>query len=152
MTTEHAEDHYEGEVGPSRNRMPIDREGLTVKLEITTPTGMVHEGYITANRNDDGSLGEIFLAGFGKAGSTLEGWVQLSAMLFSIALQYDAEFPMLARKIGHMKFDPYGFTKDPKIPRCNSVPDYVVRWLALHFGDEKLQADMERIGRETGVT
>lgn len=151
-STNTAEDRYEGEVGPKRARMPVTRAGLTVKVEITDNNGFTHEGYITANRNADGSLGEIFLTGFGKAGSTLEGWVQLSAMLFSCAIQFGAEFPMLARKISHMKFEPYGHTTDPNIPWCNSVPDYVVRWLALHFGSTRLQTDMAKIRAEMGQT
>lgn len=128
--------------------MPVDREGKTTKVEITDLQGFVHEGYITANRNEDGSLGEVFLTGFGRAGSTLEGWVQWSAMLFSICLQYGAEFPMLARKTAHMKFEPYGNTTDPKIPWCNSVPDYIVRWLVINFGDAWLQTDMAKITKE----
>ena len=35
-----------------------------------------------------------------------------------------------------MKFDPYGTTTYEAIPWCASVPDFVVRWLAIHFGDE----------------
>jgi ribonucleoside-diphosphate reductase alpha chain len=141
--SENAEDRYEGPVGPDRIRMPRDRSGMTVKVEITSPIdGQTTEGYITANANPDGSLGEIFLTGFGKAGSTLEGWVQFAAMLFSIALQYGAEFPMLARKISVTKFEPYGSTNHPDIPWCNSVPDFIVRWLALRFGDDMLNDDL----------
>jgi hypothetical protein len=145
---DNAEDGMEGEVGPNRQRMPKDRRGKTVKVEISTPTGQVQEGYITANRNEDGSLGEIFLTGFGRAGSTLEGWTQLSAMLFSYILQYGGEFPVLARKISHMKFEPYGTTTDPDIPWCNSVPDYIVRWLAKEFGDARLRTDLAKINAE----
>lgn len=148
-----AEDRYEGAVGLNRQRMPTDRHGVTVKVEITDPTtGLCHEGYITANRNADGSLGEIFLAGFGKSGSTLEGWTQFAAMLFSYVLQYGGEFEVLVRKTAHMKFAPFGHTTDPQISWCNSVPDYIVRWLALHFGDARLQTELAKIAAEMRTT
>lgn len=153
MSPPNAEDAYEGDVGPQRRRVPVTREGLTVKVEITSPvTGQTQDGYITANRNLDGTLGEVFLTGFGKSGSTLEGWTQFAAMLFSIGLQYGMELQMICRKTAHMKFDPYGKTTDPEIPWCNSVPDYMVRWLALHFGDIRLKTDMARIAEEMSTT
>jgi hypothetical protein len=137
----------EGYVGPQRRRLEPDRSGITHKVEIDGPGGKV-EGYIIANRHGDGSLGEVFLQGFGKQGSTLDGWVQLSAMLFSVALQYGAEFPMLARKISYVKFEPYGKTNNPLIPECRSVPDYIVRWLALEFGSAQLNVELERIHKQ----
>lgn len=110
------------------------REGVTTKVEITSATtGEVQEGYITANEVD-GKLFEVFLTGFGKAGSTLEGWVQLSAVLLSLAIQSGAELSELVSMIEDMKFDPYGMTNHPDIPECSSVPDLVMKWLALKFG------------------
>jgi hypothetical protein len=116
-------------------------------VEIRAESGLF-EGYVFANSHEDGTLGEVFLAGFGKEGSTLEGWVQLSAVLFSIAIQYGAELPMIARKIAHMRFDPYGPTSDPQIPWCASVPGYVVHWLALRFGAPDLADEMRAIAEE----
>jgi len=145
----HSEDSYEGEVGEQRRRMPTNRTGRTIKVEITSvEDGQVQEGYITANSFEDGTLGEIFLSGFGKSGSTLEGWIQVAAMLFSIAIQYGAEFPMLARKVAHTKFPPYGPTNDPEIPYCRSVPDYVVRRLAYWFGTPELRQQLQDIDKE----
>lgn len=139
----------EGEVGERRRKMPDDRAGRTHKIEIRDETdGTLYEGYVTANLHEDGTLGEIFLHGFGKEGSTLEGWTQVAAILFSIALQYDAEFPMLARKLAHMKFPPYGYTSERGIPWCSSVPDYIVRWLALEFGGVELNEELARIAKE----
>lgn len=147
--TETAEDEYEGKVGPNRRRMPIDRHGITHKVEIHDEIhGGVQEGYITANCQDDGTLGEVFLQGFGKSGSTLEGWVQLCALLLSTALQYGAEFPVLARKVSHMKFPPHGKTDNPDIPYCRSVPDYLMHWLVLRFGDDELGAELRKIDQE----
>ena len=117
-----------------RRRMPVDRKGKTHKVIIhDVTTGQTQEGYITANINEDGTLGEIFLTDFGKDGSTLQGWVQVSAMLASICIQH-GEFPTLVRKLGQMKYPPYGPTDNPTIPSCTSVPDYIIHWLVHAFG------------------
>jgi ribonucleoside-diphosphate reductase alpha chain len=130
----------EGYVGPDRKRLPDTREGITHKVKIN---GM--SGYITANDHPDGSLGEIFISGFGQLGSSNAGWVNAFAIMLSIGLQYGAELPMLARKFSHMKFEPYGETDDEEIPRCRSIPDYVLRWLAYRYGDEELKKELQAI-------
>ena len=48
--------------------MPRERESITHKFSIAG-----HEGYITAGKYEDGSVGEIFLTDIGKEGSTLAG-------------------------------------------------------------------------------
>lgn len=103
---------------PNRHRMPSDREGVTHLVKIG---GM--NGYITANRQQDGTLGEIFIHGFGQLGSTNAGWVNSFAIMVSISLQYGVGLPMLALKFAHMKFEPNGETDNPEIPRCYSIPD-----------------------------
>lgn len=147
--TPNAEDEMEGEVSPQRHRMPSDRVGLTHTVKIQDEvTGQTQEGYIHGNVNEDGDLMEVFLSGFGKSGSTLEGWTQLAAILLSTALQYGAEFPVLARKISHMKFPPYGPTDNPEIPRCRSVPDYIMHWLVFRFGTTELWEELQAIDKE----
>jgi hypothetical protein len=131
----------------TRRRLPAERVGLTRKVEIYTPLGTV-EGYIIANKHPDGHLSELFIQGFGKEGSTLEGWVQLSSLLFSVSLQYGAEFPVLARKIVQMHFEPFGKTSDEEIPWCASIPAYIVQWLALRFGTPELSADLTQLTAE----
>lgn len=133
-----------------RHKMPMTRKGITHKVEIHATTGGLFEGYITANLHPDGTLGELFLAGFGKEGSTLEGWTQVAALLFSFALQYGAEFSTLARKLAHTRFEPCGPTSNPDIPYCHSVPDYIVQWLALKFGPVELRKDLARISESLG--
>lgn len=144
----HAEDAMEGEVGPGRKVMPKNREGFIHKVEITTPNGNRVDGYIIANPFEDGELGEVFLQGFGQGGSTLDGWTQAFAIMLSISLQFGAELPMLSRKFAHMKFEPFGTTDNPDIPRCQSVPDYIFRYLGYRFGDDKLKAELRKIDEE----
>ncbi len=131
------------------HKLPHERFGKTTKVEITCcVTGGVQEGYITANTDESGVLREVFLEGFGKEGSMLDGWVHLSAILLSGILQHDADFSHLVKKLVGMRFEPRGKTNHPDIPECDSVPDFVVRWLALEFGSDELRADMARIDSE----
>jgi ribonucleoside-diphosphate reductase alpha chain len=133
--------------GHTRRLVPVDRTGITTKLEVSSDLG-VAEGYIIANVFPDGSLAELFLTGFGKEGSTLDGWVQVCAVLFSVGIQSGVEFAMIARKIARTRFEPYGLTSDPDIPWCSSIPHYVVRWLSLRFGSKPLQDDLAQISVE----
>jgi ribonucleoside-diphosphate reductase alpha chain len=121
----------------ARRRLPKERPSLTHKVTIGD-----HEGYITAGLYDDGSLGELFVAGFGKAGSTQVGWINSWAIAVSIALQYGTPLADLAAKYHAMKFEPSGETDNPAIPTCLSIPDYIFRWLVLRFGDEPLKAEL----------
>lgn len=120
-----------------RRRMPIERASLTHKVMIAG-----QEGYFTAGFHEDGSLGELFVSGFGKEGSTQVGWINSWAIAVSHALQYGASLRSLARKYHLMKFEPNGPTDNPQIPECLSVPDYVFRWLVSHFGDEELKKEI----------
>ena len=73
----------EGERKPERRKMPRERESITHKFSIAG-----HEGYITAGKYEDGTLGEIFLTDIGKEGSTLRGMMNAFATAISIGLQY----------------------------------------------------------------
>src|SRR5215210_408540 len=59
---------------PVRRKMPRERESITHKFSIAG-----HEGYITAGKYEDGSVGEIFLTDIGKEGSTLRGMMNAFA-------------------------------------------------------------------------
>jgi len=143
--SEHAEDSYEGEVSSRRRKMPKDRKSITVKIEVDR-----HDFYVTAGMYEDGTLGEIFVKA-GKQGGTLQGFIDAFATMFSIGLQYGAEFDMLARKFAHMKFEPFGHTNIEEIPYAFSPIDAILRWLALRFGDDKLRADLEKISKSMGA-
>lgn len=120
-----------------RRRMPIERNSLTHKVTING-----QEGYITAGMYEDGTLGELFIAGFGKEGSTQVGWINSWAIAVSHALQYGSSLRSLARKYHLMAFEPNGYTDNNAIPTCKSVPDYVFKWLVYHFGDEDLKKEI----------
>ncbi len=40
---------------------------------------------------------------------------------------------LLCDKFSRTRFEPYGFTENPEIPRASSIMDYLFRWLAAKF-------------------
>jgi ribonucleoside-diphosphate reductase alpha chain len=122
---------------PRRNRMPRERESITHKFSVGG-----HEGYITAGKYDDGTVGEIFLTDIGKEGSTMRGMMNAFATSISIALQYGVPLETLVRKFSYMRFEPEGMTSNPEIPFAKSMPDYIMRWLASRFLDADAQEEL----------
>jgi ribonucleoside-diphosphate reductase alpha chain len=113
---------------PARKKMPRERESITHKFSI----GM-QEGYITAGKYEDGSVGEIFLTDIGKEGSTIKGLMNAFATAISIGLQYGVPLEDFVKKFSYMRFEPEGITRNPEIPFAKSLPDYIMRWLASRF-------------------
>ncbi len=116
---------------PERKKMPRERESITHKFSIAG-----HEGYITAGKYEDGTLGEIFLTDIGKEGSTLRGLLNAFATSISLGLQYGVPLETFVRKFSYMRFEPEGMTGNPEIPFAKSMPDYIMRWLASRFIDD----------------
>jgi ribonucleoside-diphosphate reductase alpha chain len=115
-------------VEPVRKRMPRERESITHKFNISG-----HEGYITAGKYEDGSVGEIFLTDIGKEGSTMRGLLNAFATSISLGLQYGVPLETFVRKFSYMRFEPEGITGNPEIPFAKSLPDYIMRWLGSRF-------------------
>jgi ribonucleoside-diphosphate reductase alpha chain len=128
---EKAEEAEQQLAEPVRKKMPLERESITHKFSIAG-----HEGYITAGKYDDGTLGEIFLTDIGKEGSTLRGLLNAFATAISLGLQYGVPLETFVRKFSYMRFDPEGMTQNPEIPFAKSMPDYIMRWLASRFIDD----------------
>lgn len=168
---DHAEDRYEGQNVPvTRKVMPkFDRVSFTHEFVIIDQQGHRHKGYVTAGLFDDGemsqfvraslapgplanlaagSLGEIFIRGFGKEGSTMDGFVNWGAMSFSMLLQFGMPIEML-EKFCYLKFPPFGPIRDQAgnipIPYCHSIPAYICEWLGYRFGPPGLHDKMVEI-------
>src|SRR3954452_1942383 len=86
---------------PVRKKMPRERESITHKFSIAG-----HEGYITAGKYEDGSIGEIFLTDIGKEGSTMRGLLNAFATAISLGLQYGVPLEDFVRKFSYMRFEP----------------------------------------------
>jgi ribonucleoside-diphosphate reductase alpha chain len=116
---------------PARRKMPRERESLTHKFSIGG-----HEGYITAGKYEDGTVGEIFLTDIGKEGSTMRGLMNAFATSISLGLQYGVPLEDFVRKFSYMRFEPEGITGNTEIPFAKSLPDYIMRWVASRFIDD----------------
>src|SRR4051812_17886164 len=122
---------------PVRRRMPKERQSITHKFSVGG-----HEGYITAGKYEDGTVGEIFLTDVGKEGSTIKGMMNAFATAMSIGLQYGVPLETFVEKFAFMRFEPEGYTGNPEVPFAKSMPDYIVRWMAARFCDTDVHEQM----------
>jgi ribonucleoside-diphosphate reductase alpha chain len=113
--------------GATRRKLSPERDSITHKFSIGG-----HEGYITVGKYEDGAPGEIFIK-MAKEGSTLSGIMDAFALSVSIALQYGVPPRALVDKFVNSRFEPSGYTGNPKIRYAKSVVDYLGRWLGAKF-------------------
>ncbi|MBN1465138.1 vitamin B12-dependent ribonucleotide reductase [candidate division KSB1 bacterium] len=110
-----------------RRRLPDERTAITHKFEIGG-----HEGYITVGEYEDRTPGEIFVT-MAKEGSVVSGLMDCFATSISIGLQSGVPLETYVRKFTHTRFEPYGYTNNPKIRMAKSIADYIFRWLELRY-------------------
>lgn len=123
----------DGATAPVRRRLPDDRVAMTHKFSVGG-----QEGYITVGLYDDGSPGEVFVK-MSKQGSTVSGLMDSVAIAWSMALQHGVPVESLISKYIDHRFEPSGFTGNPRIPMARSVVDYLARWMASKFLSEENQ-------------
>jgi ribonucleoside-diphosphate reductase alpha chain len=122
---------------PARRKLPDERHAITHKFSIAG-----HEGYIHVGLYETGEPGEIFVK-MAKEGSTISGLMDSFATAISLALQHGVPLRLLCDKFARTRFEPYGFTENPEIPRASSIMDYLFRWLAAKFVRETPVAEAE---------
>lgn len=113
----------------ARSTLPVTRDSVTHKFSIAR-----HEGYLTIGLYPNGQPGEIFIK-MAKEGSTISGMCQAFCRAFSLALQFGLTIEDAVVRFKNMRFEPLGPTSNPDIPECQSVIDYVARYLELHYGE-----------------
>jgi ribonucleoside-diphosphate reductase alpha chain len=118
-----------------RDRLPDDTNAKKHRVVIRDLTGET-KMYILPSFYSDGRLGEAFISGLGKEGSSLKGLVEALMTAVSIALQYGVPLEVFAEKFIGTIFSPRGLTSNPKIPSCTSLIDYIFRYLMNEFGNE----------------
>jgi len=111
----------------SRRRLPDERRALTHHFSIAG-----QEGYLTVGVYEDGLPGEIFIT-MSKQGSTISGLMDSFATAVSLALQYGVPLEVLCSKFTHVRFEPSGWSGNPKIGYAKSIVDYIFRWIELKF-------------------
>ncbi|MBL8240686.1 MAG: vitamin B12-dependent ribonucleotide reductase [Bryobacterales bacterium] len=112
---------------PQRRKLPDERQSITHKFSIAG-----HEGYVTVGMFEDGTPGELFIT-MAKEGSTISGLMDSFATAVSFGLQYGVPLKFYVDKFSHVRFEPSGFTGNPRITYAKSIMDYIFRWLALKF-------------------
>jgi len=110
-----------------RRRLPDERHSLTHHFSIGG-----QEGYVTVGLYEDGFPGEMFIR-MAKEGSTVSGLMDSFATAISLALQYGVPLQVLCDKFSHTRFEPSGWSGNPKIGYAKSLMDYLFRWLELRF-------------------
>ena len=118
----------ESEPSPAiRRHLPDERRALTHHFSIAG-----QEGYLTVGVYEDGLPGEVFIT-MAKQGSTISGLMDSFATAVSLALQYGVPLEVLCSKFTHTRFEPSGWSGNPKIGYAKSLVDYIFRWLELKF-------------------
>ena len=110
-----------------RRRLPDERRAITHHFSVGG-----QEGYLTVGVYEDGSPGEIFVR-MAKEGSTISGLMDSFATVVSLALQHGVPLDLLCGKFSHTRFEPSGWTGNPKIGYATSLMDYIFRWMELRF-------------------
>lgn len=110
-----------------RRHLPDERHSLTHHFSVGG-----QEGYVTIGLYEDGLPGEMFIR-MAKEGSTVSGLMDSFATAVSLALQYGVPLQVLCNKFSHTRFEPSGWSGNPKIGYAKSLMDYLFRWLELRF-------------------
>jgi ribonucleoside-diphosphate reductase alpha chain len=110
-----------------RRRLPDERHSLTHHFSVGG-----QEGYVTVGLYQDGLPGELFIR-MAKEGSIVFGLMDSFATAVSLALQYGVPLRVLCDKFSHTRFEPSGWSGNPKIGYAKSLTDYLFRWLELRF-------------------
>src|SRR5215813_1365217 len=110
-----------------RRHLLDERRALTHHFSIAG-----QEGYLTVGVYEDGLPGEIFIT-MAKQGSTISGLMDSFATAVSLALQYGVPLEVLCSRFTHTRFEPSGWSGNPKIGYAKSIVDYIFRWLELKF-------------------
>jgi ribonucleoside-diphosphate reductase alpha chain len=134
----------------TRRRLPDERHSLTHHFSIGG-----QEGYVTVGLNEDGMPGEMFIR-MAKEGSTVSGLMDSFATAVSLALQYGVPLQVLCDKFSHTRFEPSGWSGNPRIGYAKSLMDYLFRWLELRFlkGEQGILFDLRprvQAARETSI-
>lgn len=141
---------------PPHFKLPDERHGVTHKFNIGS-SGLGH-GYLTLSTYPDSKdVGEIFIKMMkppekefpahlvqekfvqelhnekGDLSAFLIGVLDQLAIAVSIGLQRGIPLEVYAAKYRSMRFPPDGMTRNPEIPICSSIVDYLFRYLGAKY-------------------
>ena len=116
----------------TRVKLPPQRNSITHKCVIDGKQGRRAKMFFTVGLYDDGRPGELFITA-DQEDPTTRGILHAMAICISLLLQTGTDINHIADKISYMRYEPYGFTKNPDIPMCSSITDYLGKWLNRTF-------------------
>ena len=118
-----------------KRELPPERRGRTVRWQVADCTG-----YMTTGEYEDGSLGEIFVK-VSKHGGTLSGLMDSWAIAISNGLQRGVPLEAYLMDYLGAAFPPAGITTDPDVRIATSLPDFLIRKLAVMYLPEDKRRD-----------
>ncbi len=99
-------------------------------------------GTIVATVDSAGAVRQVSIESFGGDDLRIRGLSTAFACALSSALDGGVPLGEVCRSFVGRRFEPQGATTTPELPETSSLPDYVVRWLALRFGSVELQEEL----------
>lgn len=121
-----------------RDTPPTEYAGKNKRIHLTfkNENGALEDLkiYILAVEYPDGRLGEISLKA-DKLGSTISGLLDALSISISLGLQYGVPIEEFIGRLRNMRFEPFGATDQPAMPRVSSIADAVARWMQLRYGE-----------------
>lgn len=118
-----------------RRHLPIEPVGPSRRLKL----GNV-ETYVHVDEFEDGTPGAVFCTTMPEH-SSIDGFMEVIAILTSYALQYGVPLEKLTQKLRNVKFEPSGFTGDSLIPSAPSLPALLFRYLEKKYVDTDRATD-----------
>ena len=125
--------------GNARKKLPRGRRSYTQRVDLGGT-----ETFITVGEYDDGSPGELFIVA-NRAGSSVRGYLDSFATMFSYALQYGVPLDKICDKLTATRFEPSGFTGDPEIPVATSIVDYIARFIRRRYVDRVEKEEYDKV-------
>lgn len=88
--------------------------------------------YLRVGLYEDGTPCEVFIT-TAKTGSTLQGALDMVAIMISHALQFGMPLSKICTALSDLRFEPMGMTDDPDVPSCQSIGDYISKKLTHDY-------------------
>lgn len=112
----------EPDVAPVRAPLPSVAPCIRRKFKLGEVSGWLHLGFYPS-----GKIGEVFLT-LSKGGDTVNGFAGVFAKMLSTMLQCGHNLDELVVSLGHISFEPHGFTGVAEVRVAESPVDFVVRY------------------------
>ena len=114
-----------GQVHGQRRHLPKEREGKIIKVKVGGQKFFLHTGTYP-----DGTLGEIFVD-LAKEGSAMRSLMNVFSISVSLGLQFGVPLEEYVNAFSGTKFEPCGPCDYGEIKTASSIPDAIMRILAL---------------------